>query len=72
MPTTANLLDLSVLPAAARREVRDFYQFILTRRKIDKNTPAGDSTSHRFDDLCGTLTWKGDAVTAQRRLRDEW
>lgn len=72
MPTTANLLDLSVLPAAARREVRDFYQFILTRRKIAQKKPAADSAGRRFDDLCGTLTWKGDAVAAQRSLRDEW
>jgi len=56
MPTTANLLDLSALPAAARREVRDFYQFILTRKKIAKKRPADDGTGHRFDDLCGTLT----------------
>jgi hypothetical protein len=25
-----------------------------------------------FTDLCGTLSWKGDAVAAQRSLRDEW
>lgn len=72
MPTTANMLDLSVLPAAARREVRDFYQFILTRRKNTKKAPAVGNATHRFSDLCGTLSWKGDAVAAQRSLRDEW
>ncbi len=25
-----------------------------------------------FSDLCGKLTWKGDALAAQRKLRDEW
>ena len=25
-----------------------------------------------FSDLCGKLTWKGDALAAQRILRDEW
>lgn len=29
MPTTARTLDISLLPPAARREVQDFYQFIL-------------------------------------------
>jgi hypothetical protein len=33
MATTANQLDLSVLPPASRREMRDFYQFLLTRGK---------------------------------------
>lgn len=25
-----------------------------------------------FSDLAGRLTWRGDAVTMQRTLRDEW
>jgi hypothetical protein len=25
-----------------------------------------------FADLCGQLSWKGDAVAAQRSIRDEW
>ena len=32
MPTSSNLIDLSPLPAAARREIRDFYEFLLSRR----------------------------------------
>ncbi len=31
MKTSANILDLSPLPAAARREVSDFYQFVMQR-----------------------------------------
>lgn len=29
-------------------------------------------SSYDFSDLSGTLEWKGDAVTEQRRLRNEW
>ena len=27
---------------------------------------------YKFDDLMGQLEWNGDAVAAQRELRDEW
>ena len=32
------------------------------------------SAARRYDfrDLTGRLTWQGDAVAEQRRLRDEW
>lgn len=63
-----NMLDLSQLPVSERREIRDFFQFLLTR-KAATNKP---DTSYRFSDLCGTLNWKGDAVALQRSLRDEW
>jgi hypothetical protein len=69
MPTTANQLDLSPLPPASRREVRDFYQFLLSRRK---NATEPQTKKYNFADLCGGLSWKGDAVAAQRRIRDEW
>ena len=69
MPRSAtNLLDLSALPAPQRREVRDFVQFLLNRQ----GTTRKQATSYRFADLCGTMNWKGDAVAAQRSLRDEW
>jgi len=29
-------------------------------------------SSYDFSDLVGRLTWRGDAVTIQRNLRDEW
>ena len=32
MPTSTNMIDLSPLPASARREMRDFYEFLLSRR----------------------------------------
>ena len=66
--SAANMLDLSGLPATERREIRDFFQFLLTRRTII-NKP---EVSYKFTDLCGTVNWKGDAVAAQRSLRDEW
>jgi hypothetical protein len=65
----ANQLDLSALPPASRREVRDFYQFLLARRGKANKT---QTTTYNFADLCGGLSWKGDAVTAQRSIRDEW
>ncbi len=29
-------------------------------------------SSYDFSDLVGRLAWRGDAVTMQRNLRDEW
>jgi len=71
MTTAANQLDLSVLPPSLRREMRDFYLFLLERRNstTKSSTPKVKST---FTDLCGSLTWKGDAVAVQRSMRDEW
>jgi hypothetical protein len=69
MPRSAsNMLNLSQLPVPERREMRDFYQFLLTRKAATKKTDA----SYHFSDLCGTINWKGDAVATQRSLRDEW
>ncbi|MFM2314933.1 MAG: hypothetical protein RLZZ04_4209 [Cyanobacteriota bacterium] len=28
--------------------------------------------NYDFSDLAGKLSWQGDAVAAQRKLRDEW
>lgn len=69
MTIAANQLDLSPLPPASRREVRDFYQFLLSRRgKVNRTS----SVTYDFADLCGSLSWKGDAVAVQRSMRDEW
>ena len=69
MSITAKQLDISALTPASRRELLDFYQFLLERRQREKKTPA---TKQSFSDLCGKLSWKGDAVAAQRSMRDEW
>ena len=72
MPSTAKHLDLSVLPPVSRREVLDFYQFLLTRSKKTKKNSLIPAMSYNFSDLCGKLSWKGDAVATQRSIRDEW
>jgi hypothetical protein len=72
MASTATSLDLSALPIASRREVRDFYLFLLARRGKVVKAAAAPDVERRFTDLCGSLSWKGDAVAAQRSLRDEW
>lgn len=68
----AEQLDLSLLPPASRRELRDFYQFLLARQDQSKCGKKAGTTKTRFTDLCGKLTWRGDAAQAQRALRDEW
>lgn len=72
MTITANQLDLSPLPPASRREIRDFYQFLLERRGQAKKTGQAKATKRSFVDFCGQLSWKGDAVESQRSMRDEW
>jgi hypothetical protein len=32
----------------------------------------GSKKKYHFSDLAGRLQWNGDAVTEQRKLRDEW
>jgi hypothetical protein len=36
------------------------------------NPTAAPRQHYDFSDLAGRLAWKGDALTAQRSLRDEW
>lgn len=72
MTTTAKQLDLSALTPALRREMQDFYQFLLSRSKKTEKNVAKEAINYRFSDLCGKLSWKGDAVAAQRSMRDEW
>lgn len=69
MTAMANQLDLSPLSPASRREVRDFYQFLLSRRG---KTSKSKTKKYDLADLCGRLSWNGDAVAAQRSIRDEW
>lgn len=46
MKTNANLLDLSALPPAARREVRDFYLFLVSRSKKTVEPPIDAAQEH--------------------------
>jgi hypothetical protein len=32
----------------------------------------GNGSKYDFTDLSGKLSWQGDAVAVQRKLRDEW
>ncbi|NTW88872.1 MAG: hypothetical protein HGB26_07065 [Desulfobulbaceae bacterium] len=70
MKSSANQLDLSPLPPTARRELRDFFQFLLARS--NRKVSGGATEKRRFMDLCGGLSWQGDALATQRSLRDEW
>lgn len=72
MASTANIIDLSELSTSSRREVHDFYQFILARCRRVKKAPSANAEGCSFYDLCGGLSWKGDAVATQRDLRDEY
>ena len=72
MPTNTKQLDLTALSPSARREMRDFYQFLLSRQaKQTKRIPL-PGKSNGFTNLCGKLSWKGDAIAVQRSMRDEW
>jgi hypothetical protein len=72
MPTNPKQLDLTVLSPSARREMRDFYQFLLSRQSKQPRRSSLTAKSNGFTELCGKLSWKGDAVAIQRSIRDEW
>jgi len=36
------------------------------------NPDQNGSRQYDFSDIAGKLSWRGDAVVEQRRLRDEW
>lgn len=42
----------------------------LSSSHLDKTSV--DEPKYDFSDLVGRLNWQGDAVSAQRALRDEW
>lgn len=39
---------------------------------VEDHTQPVQQEKYDFSDLVGKLTWTGDAVLEQRRLRDEW
>jgi len=49
MPTRAESLDLSSLSVAARREVKDFYEFIIARRGHMKRKPTARTLPAAFE-----------------------
>lgn len=44
--------------------------------EADVQGPSGDENlaqgSYDFSDLIGQLTWRGDPLAEQKRIRDEW
>ena len=49
MQTSNETLDLSPLPATARREVRDFFEFLLSRRRQTRGKTAPRALPAAFD-----------------------
>jgi len=47
----------------------DYVRVVSKSGKENKNA---QNPGYDFSDLAGKLTWRGDAVTEQRRMRDEW
>ncbi len=39
---------------------------------VGSPVPSPDGHPYDFTDIAGKLRWNGDAVAAQRKLRDEW
>ena len=72
MTKNPNQLDLSPLTPNSRREIRDFYHFLLERGGRRQKNNQAKLVKRSFTDLCGQLDWKGDAVAAQIIMRNEW
>jgi hypothetical protein len=52
-----------------RQEVINFINYLLWRQqKIE----AHEAKGYDFSDIAGKLAWQGNAVAAQREIRDEW
>lgn len=49
MQTSNEMLDLSPLPAPARREVRDFFEFLLARRRQSRRKAVPRALPAAFD-----------------------
>ena len=53
-----------------------FVQFLRSLTYVEIETKekqaVAPSPNYDFSDLSGKLEWKGDAVTQQRAMRDEW
>ena len=47
----------------------EYVKIVQTSTAVPKN---GRKSLYDFSDLAGKLQWQGDAVTQQRRMRDEW
>ncbi|MDD5295404.1 MAG: hypothetical protein PHU46_00695 [Rhodocyclaceae bacterium] len=68
------LNTLDHLPAEKLAEVIDFIEFIVSRPSAAPvpDRPAEGGQLPDIGDLVGKLDWRGDPVTWQRAMRDEW
>jgi hypothetical protein len=48
------------------------YERLLARQRTKTARRRGGPSGYDFSDLAGRLKWQGDAVAAQRALRNEW
>jgi len=62
--SSASEVILAAFKLLNKQEVSVFLNPILSE--------AMPTQSYDFSDLVGRLTWRGDAVTMKRNLRDEW
>jgi hypothetical protein len=60
-------INLSTNLEAGKVELLVIVNPIVEKAKRDTKDPKYD-----FSDLAGKLSWQGDAVSTQRKLRDEW
>jgi len=64
----AFLMKFMELPQEAADQ--DLEVLVLPLDQMHGTSPG--NVPYDFSDLAGTLHWKGDAITEQRKLRDEW
>ncbi|RZM77256.1 hypothetical protein [Leptolyngbya iicbica] len=75
--------EIKRIPPSRLSEVYNFIHFFRLGLELEtaqaddnqKEPPSGEpqpANQYNFSDLAGRLTWQGDALTAQRTLRDEW
>ncbi len=62
---------VKLFPEARQREALDFVNYLsylLGQQRIAMT----EAQKYTFSDIAGKLTWRGDAVSVQREIRDEW
>jgi hypothetical protein len=64
---TGNQLQMEV-PDTLKGKKVEVIVFPVTLSPKEKE----DKKTYDFSDVAGKLNWTGDAVTEQRKLRDEW
>ena len=62
---------VKLLPETEQKEALNFVDYLLY---LLNRAPSGMDKvkKYTFSDIAGKLTWRGDAVAVQRKMRDEW